>query len=129
EASHIRRRLKANNTGIIYSVDIKSYINSHRHHRDRHSFPTRRSSDLPTTASPWPSFCRAKSGPSPISCIRPRWTRRACWPPCARSEEHTSELQSRGHLVCRLLLEKKNTQNPRRVKANLTGNKSRVRLT
>src|SRR5690625_6093055 len=28
-----------------------------------------------------------------------------------RSEEHTSELQSRGHLVCRLLLEKKNTTN------------------
>src|SRR5439155_13349608 len=27
-----------------------------------------------------------------------------------RSEEHTSELQSRGHLVCRLLLEKKNQQ-------------------
>src|SRR5690625_1544943 len=27
-----------------------------------------------------------------------------------RSEEHTSELQSRGHLVCRLLLEKKNTR-------------------
>src|SRR5690625_1161781 len=26
----------------------------------------------------------------------------------ARSEEHTSELQSRGHLVCRLLLQKKN---------------------
>src|SRR5215813_14291355 len=30
----------------------------------------------------------------------------ACWP-TARSEEHTSELQSRPHLVCRLLLEKK----------------------
>src|SRR5207253_4333898 len=30
------------------------------------------------------------------------------WPSnIARSEEHTSELQSRGHLVCRLLLEKK----------------------
>src|SRR5690625_2292573 len=29
-----------------------------------------------------------------------------------RSEEHTSELQSRGHLVCRLLLEKKNKQIP-----------------
>src|SRR5439155_234485 len=29
---------------------------------------------------------------------------RSAWP---RSEEHTSELQSRGHLVCRLLLEKK----------------------
>src|SRR5690625_5329906 len=27
----------------------------------------------------------------------------------SRSEEHTSELQSRGHLVCRLLLEKKKT--------------------
>src|SRR5690625_5462307 len=36
--------------------------------------------------------------------------RRVCfWPsaPVMRSEEHTSELQSRGHLVCRLLLEKK----------------------
>src|SRR5690625_6657559 len=33
-----------------------------------------------------------------------------CAMPCkitGRSEEHTSELQSRGHLVCRLLLEKK----------------------
>src|SRR5256884_2252013 len=30
-------------------------------------------------------------------------------PPGKRSEEHTSELQSRLHLVCRLLLEKKNT--------------------
>src|SRR5437870_11525068 len=29
----------------------------------------------------------------------------------ARSEEHTSELQSRGHLVCRLLLEKKKIKN------------------
>src|SRR2546429_4652970 len=29
--------------------------------------------------------------------------------PTSRSEEHTSELQSRLHLVCRLLLEKKNT--------------------
>src|SRR5690554_7359553 len=28
-----------------------------------------------------------------------------------RSEEHTSELQSRPHLVCRLLLEKKNNKN------------------
>src|SRR5690625_5419879 len=29
----------------------------------------------------------------------------------AKSEEHTSELQSRGHLVCRLLLEKKKISN------------------
>src|SRR2546422_10754936 len=32
---------------------------------------------------------------------------RGCSVFCARSEEHTSELQSRLHLVCRLLLEKK----------------------
>src|SRR2546422_8504254 len=32
----------------------------------------------------------------------------------ARSEEHTSELQSRLHLVCRLLLEKKKTKNTHR---------------
>src|SRR3712207_7709684 len=30
---------------------------------------------------------------------------------CERSEEHTSELQSRQYLVCRLLLEKKNKHN------------------
>src|SRR5437870_10509662 len=30
-----------------------------------------------------------------------------------RSEEHTSELQSRGHLVCRLLHEKKKTSHTR----------------
>src|SRR2546422_2288266 len=30
----------------------------------------------------------------------------------SRSEEHTSELQSRLHLVCRLLLEKKKTSSP-----------------
>src|SRR3712207_7078212 len=30
----------------------------------------------------------------------------------SRSEEHTSELQSRQYLVCRLLLEKKNTEIP-----------------
>src|SRR5439155_26662644 len=33
-----------------------------------------------------------------------------------RSEEHTSELQSRGHLVCRLLLEKKKKQQTRHIK-------------
>src|SRR5690625_6463402 len=32
-----------------------------------------------------------------------------------RSEEHTSELQSRGHLVCRLLLEKKNERINKRI--------------
>src|SRR2546429_7354557 len=33
---------------------------------------------------------------------------------CSRSEEHTSELQSRLHLVCRLLLEKKKQIHVRR---------------
>src|SRR5215510_10617049 len=43
---------------------------------------------------------------------RARWCAGLTWPCCrsARSEEHTSELQSRGHLVCRLLLEKKKKQ-------------------
>src|SRR3712207_7257394 len=39
---------------------------------------------------------------------RRSWPR--CWTP--RSEEHTSELQSRQYLVCRLLLEKKKTTHP-----------------
>src|SRR5258707_6871539 len=34
-----------------------------------------------------------------------------------RSEEHTSELQSRQYLVCRLLLEKKNTLHPFKFRA------------
>src|SRR5215469_6521014 len=48
---------------------------------------------------------RAPSRRNPVT-----WTREAtCAPYCAavRSEEHTSELQSRRDLVCRLLLEKK----------------------
>src|SRR2546422_7408912 len=36
-----------------------------------------------------------------------------------RSEEHTSELQSRLHLVCRLLLEKKKKQQPDSVRTTL----------
>src|SRR5690348_18114814 len=62
-------------------------------HRDLHSFPTRRSSDLRRRSR------GAARGPSG-RCRRSRL--------CAtRSEEHTSELQSPVHLVCRLLLEKK----------------------
>src|SRR6185295_18659676 len=37
----------------------------------------------------------------------------------ARSEEHTSELQSRQYLVCRLLLEKKKKAEPERLPANI----------
>src|SRR5690625_6014555 len=37
----------------------------------------------------------------------------------SRSEEHTSELQSRGHLVCRLLLEKKKNNTAARHNQNI----------
>src|SRR5437762_10379935 len=65
-----------------------------RHHRDLHSFPTRRSSDLLRRAVDE----RRRRGPRRRD--RSRCRRR-------RSEEHTSELQSPMYLVCRLLLEKK----------------------
>src|SRR2546422_7983997 len=44
------------------------------------------------------------------TCRLPRI--RPCLRSVARSEEHTSELQSRLHLVCRLLLEKKKKKQP-----------------
>src|SRR5690625_5768212 len=48
---------------------------------------------------------------------RKRRRREPVWGPKEhRSEEHTSELQSRGHLVCRLLLEKKKVQDYQDVK-------------
>src|SRR5206468_11874010 len=98
-------------------------------HLDLHSFPTRRSSDLfliSTTShrssiSGW--FTRAEDASqvaySEVSgCTRtqmpehrhrnPGRTALACSissPSRKRSEEHTSELQSRSDLVCRLLLE------------------------
>src|SRR5699024_11266698 len=64
---------------------------------DLHSFPTRRSSDLGSDLSA-PSPRSGLLDPA-FSALTPR--RRP------RSEEHTSELQSRFDLVCRLLLEKK----------------------
>src|SRR3712207_7467970 len=42
--------------------------------------------------------------------IRPQRTSAVCPTTPTRSEEHTSELQSRQYLVCRLLLEKKKQQ-------------------
>src|SRR3712207_8491866 len=47
----------------------------------------------------------------PVKTSRPRRSpsRSHHWVTPARSEEHTSELQSRQYLVCRLLLEKKNS--------------------
>src|SRR5439155_10674933 len=87
------------------------FFSSYGHHRHLHSFPTRRSSDLVSHGRR--RHCRAPRDPAARTVrghrARPR---RATSPPrdgarIRRSEEHTSELQSRGHLVCRLLLEKK----------------------
>src|SRR3989442_9769077 len=50
---------------------------------------------------PWPESRRRSPLRAANSRIPPT-------PQHSRSEEHTSELQSRPHLVCRLLLEKKN---------------------
>src|SRR5699024_11904955 len=89
-------------------------------------FPTRRSSDLVRGPAPglWASTsirsCCARAStqcrrPVPVlEARRDRGRSRQLPPrlPCGRrelrSEEHTSELQSRFDLVCRLLLEKKN---------------------
>src|SRR5206468_10912621 len=80
-------------------------------HRHLPSFPTRRSSDLRRGTGRsgarsagfrrrgLPSESQASSFRPPLQEIPFH---------CTRSEEHTSELQSRSDLVCRLLLEKKN---------------------
>src|SRR5690606_41952123 len=88
---------------------------------DRHSFPTRRSSDLwwrwatstracsrKTTrwrTHSWPRAGRRSTRPG--ACLSKTPTRTSSNRISPRSEEHTSELQSRENLVCRLLLEKK----------------------
>src|SRR3712207_6956203 len=68
----------------------------------------------PRRSPPTPRGC---SGPAPPPVARPPavptprpaagTARGARWRRFGRSEEHTSELQSRQYLVCRLLLEKK----------------------
>src|SRR5207249_12270265 len=73
--------------------------------RDLHSFPTRRSSDL--KAMPGPDH-RASLDPGEMAAlVRGIRTVESALGDGDRSEEHTSELQSRFDLVCRLLLEKK----------------------
>src|SRR5687768_18343859 len=90
-------------------------------HPDLHSFPTRRSSDL--TCGRY--FAFIASSPCLTTGFMPKIDRCSALQPfmaapdaaissstidASRSEEHTSELQSRLHLVCRLLLEKKNNK-------------------
>src|SRR5438034_6425782 len=80
------------------------------------------SSDRSCTS--WMSCCTStassafENGPqkSPSTCCQPRSpssTLSSSFSIWARSEEHTSELQSHSDLVCRLLLEKKKTSNAR----------------
>src|SRR3712207_8137400 len=82
-------------------------------------FPPQRSPDLGEPAPVEPPLrrgrrreaARGRPGGGPRAADRPGLGRgRAAGGPGrgARSEEHTSELQSRQYLVCRLLLEKKN---------------------
>src|SRR3989304_5847354 len=58
-----------------------------------------------STLFPYTTLFRSVAGGSARTLTRTRWSGWARW--VSRSEEHTSELQSRLHLVCRLLLEKK----------------------
>src|SRR5207244_10893956 len=85
-----------------------SLLQSYSAHRHLHSFPTRRSSDLGAAPDGRHQNCSAAAAGE-----RRRYAfesdRRSRVPAknSQRSEEHTSELQSPDHLVCRLLLEKK----------------------
>src|SRR5437588_9860321 len=67
-----------------------------------------------THEASWPGFSASATKtpvrPSPIRISRRRPASRNQSSSPMRSEEHTSELQSHSDLVCRLLLEKKKTQ-------------------
>src|SRR2546428_4510274 len=64
-----------------------------------------RSVPIPQTAP-----CHRRGVPVAVMTMTRAWPQIAAFTYHERSEEHTSELQSRSDLVCRLLLEKKNTQ-------------------
>src|SRR5438552_12566381 len=94
--------------------------------RALHSFPTRRSSDLAGRAIP--VVVRAAGAGADRGRVRAAWGLRLGGAAGAgadhaahalRSEEHTSELQSPDHLVCRLLLEKKNKTSGLHLRANM----------
>src|SRR5690349_23971637 len=88
------------------------FFHSFADNLDLHSFPTRRSSDLSSVArrraetASAPSIARRRFSPASFERSLSLHPRRASSAK-RRSEEHTSELQSRRDLVCRLLLEKK----------------------
>src|SRR5438270_10310355 len=83
-------------------------------HRDLHSFPTRRSSDLGRYLRKfYPWYVERLGGDKRLQAALQsagsfEEVRELVWNFVSRrSEEHTSELQSQSNLVCRLLLEKK----------------------
>src|SRR5690606_41071061 len=82
--------------------------------RDVHSFPTRRSSDLACVLDVRFQPGGRGGGGRGRAADRARRLEAGAGPArgggrgLRRSEEHTSELQSRANLVCRLLLEQKN---------------------
>src|SRR5437879_11649707 len=73
-----------------------------------HSFPTRRSSDLGESQRPQRAVPIAAIGS--LLCATLIYVLIQTVAQSRRSEEHTSELQSPMYLVCRLLLEKKNSR-------------------
>src|SRR5262249_56674838 len=87
------------------------FFKSYRDHRDLHSFPTRRSSDLAKFRSSGRHVSGEKLGEEggKLLCLHNGRLQVVDGP---RSEEHTSELQSLTNLVCRLLLEKKKKTQP-----------------
>src|SRR5437867_6690502 len=87
-----------------------------RAHRDLHSFPTRRSSDLISFFED-DGFHFIGFRQEPLECPVGRTLKRAL-DLAIRSEEHTSELQSPYDLVCRLLLEKKKRKQTTTVSAH-----------
>src|SRR5699024_11851270 len=84
------------------------------HHRDLYSFPTRRSSDLPRLLQLIHRLSLLERSQYSMDYASLENKNFLSWNPlqihpcliCPRSEEHTSELQSRFDLVCRILLEK-----------------------
>src|SRR5947207_10487015 len=93
---------------MMYSANVRLFLECPAYTQILHSFPTRRSSDLSQAAT---ATQRIGLTDITISYSRPLVNGRKVWD--ARSEEHTSELQSHSELVCRLLLEKKNNHLPR----------------
>src|SRR5689334_24711738 len=80
-------------------------------------FPTRRSSDLAGKCSfgPHKDSLRRSQSPQPDRLDKDCFGRQRSSRNNLRSEEHTSELQSQFHLVCRLLLEKKKKKKKKKI--------------